>query len=303
MRSIPRHSIPAIRRALLAWHRRNGLRAPWRESGDPYHVLVAAVMAQQTQMSRVLPKYDEFVAAFPTVDSLARASTARVLRVWAPLGYNIRALRLHRAAKRIVREGGFPRTAAELERIEGIGPFTASIIASFAFAEPAAAIDTNVERVVARLVFGKTEGLPPARDLRRATDALLSGRSPARWNQAMMDLGGTVCLARKLKCGVCPVARWCRARPKFERIFARPKARLARTKRPQPPFRNSTRYYRGRIVHALRALPPGASMTQRSLCASLPHRDGLDAARLSEIIRSLHRDGLVRVDGGRVRLP
>src|SRR3970282_1129844 len=115
----------------LDWHRRNGLRAPWRTSGDPYHVLVAAVMAQQTQMSRVLLKFDEFMAAFPTVEPLAGASTADVLRVWGPLGYNMRALRLQRAAQRIAREGGFPRTAAELEQIEGIGPFTAAIIASF----------------------------------------------------------------------------------------------------------------------------------------------------------------------------
>jgi hypothetical protein len=125
----PARHLPALRRALLAWHRTHGLRAPWRASGDAYEVLVAAVMAQQTQMSRVLPKFDEFVAAFPTVEALAHAPAGEVLRRWAPLGYNLRALRLHRAAKLIVRRGGFPRAAAELERIEGIGPFTAAIIA------------------------------------------------------------------------------------------------------------------------------------------------------------------------------
>ena len=150
--------LPPLRRALLAWHRRHGLRAPWRTSGDPYHVLVAAVMAQQTQMSRVLPKFDEFLAAYPTVEALARAPTADVLRLWAPLGYNLRALRLQRAAERIVAGGGFPRSAAELERIEGVGPFTAAIVASFAFGEPVAAVDTNVRRVVARLVAGDIDG-------------------------------------------------------------------------------------------------------------------------------------------------
>ncbi|MCH8850860.1 MAG: A/G-specific adenine glycosylase, partial [Chloroflexi bacterium] len=137
---LSKSDVAALRRALLAWHRRHALKAPWRTSGDPYHVLVAAVMAQQTQMSRVLLKFDEFIAAFPTVQALARARTARVLRVWEGMGYNLRALRLHRAAKLIVRRGAFPRTARELEQIQGIGPFTAAIISSFGFREPAAAV-------------------------------------------------------------------------------------------------------------------------------------------------------------------
>ena len=112
----PPRDLAALRRALLAWHRRNGLQAPWRTSGDPYHVLVAAVMAQQTQISRVLLKFDEFVAAYPTVEALAQAPTSDVLRLWAPLGYNVRALRLQRAAQLVVDAGGFPRTVAELER-------------------------------------------------------------------------------------------------------------------------------------------------------------------------------------------
>ena len=104
----PQRDLVALRRALLAWHRRHGLRAPWRASGDPYQALVAAVMAQQTQMSRVLLKFDEFIAAFPTVEALAAAPAGEVLRLWAGLGYNLRALRLHRAAQEIARQGGFP---------------------------------------------------------------------------------------------------------------------------------------------------------------------------------------------------
>jgi A/G-specific adenine glycosylase len=264
-------------------------------------------MAQQTQMSRVLPKYDEFVAAFPSIESLARAPTSRVLRVWAPLGYNMRALRLHRAAKRIVREGGFPRTVAELEAIEGIGPFTAAIIASFAFGEPAAAIDTNVDRVLARLVFGVVDGVAPPARVRAASEALIAARAAARWNQAMMDLGGTVCVARKPKCEGCPVARWCKARPKLERLARSPRAhsktRLQPGKPRQPPFRHSRRFYRGRIVQALRELPRGASMSQARLFTALPDRDGLDRAAFRELVRSLQRDGLVRASGGRLRLP
>ncbi len=295
-----REQLPSLRRALLAWHQRHGLRAPWRNSGDAYHVLVAAVMAQQTQMSRVLPKFDEFIATFPTVEALARAPAADVLRRWAPLGYNLRALRLHRAAKLIVRRGGFLRAAAELERIEGIGPFTAAIIASFAFAEPAPAIDTNVRRVLARLL-GDAQAQLAGRALLSAAERLISRRAPGRWNQAMMDLGSLVCTSRSPRCDVCPLARWCRARPAFT------KKRVAGRRTPyrkQPPFHNSSRYYRGRIVQALREMPPGASISPGELLASLPHRDGLDETKVVELIASLRCDGLLRVErSGRLRLP
>jgi A/G-specific adenine glycosylase len=303
--------LPALRASLLAWHRRHGQHAPWRESGDPYHALVAAVMAQQTQMSRVLPKFDEFVAAFPTVEALAAASTAEVLRRWAPLGYNMRALRLQRAAKLIARRGGFPRGAAELQQIDGIGPFTAAIIASFAFGEPAPAIDTNVRRVLARL-FGAGDALSD-RVLLPAAETLISRRAPARWNQAIMDLGGTVCASRAPKCGVCPLARWCRSRRRFVKPLRhagerRASYRIDRLKpvpqKREPPFHGSRRYYRGRFVQALRELPRGASLAPQELFDTLPHRDGLDETALTEIIASLQRDGLVRVlRSGRLRLP
>jgi len=292
--------IAPVRRALLAWHRRHGQHAPWRESGDPYQALVAAVMAQQTQMSRVLPKFDEFVAAFPTVEALAAAPTAEVLRRWAPLGYNMRALRLHRAAKLIARRGGFPRSAAELQEIDGIGPFTAAIIASFSFGEAAPAIDTNMRRVLARLVGGS--GALSDRELLPAAQSLISRRAPGRWNQAMMDLGAAVCTSRAPQCGVCPLARWCRSR----RRFVKPLRRVAERRacyRAEPSFHGSRRYYRGRVVQALRELPRGASLSPREVFERIASRDGLEETALTEIIDSLRRDGLVRVSArGLVRL-
>ncbi len=307
-----------MRAALLAWHRKHGMQAPWRESGDPYQVLVAAVMAQQTQMSRVLPKYGEFTEAFPTIDALASASTAQVLRAWAPLGYNIRALRLHKAAQRIVSMDGWPRTAGELQQIDGIGPFTAAIIASFAFGQPAAAIDVNVVRVLSRL-SGSIEPLPE-RALVPLADALCSPRSPARWNQAMMDLGAVVCTSRKPKCDICPLAGWCEARPLFVQSDLTPspfpkgkgnmdshELRRAAEERAQyktkSAFAGSTRYYRGRIVQALRELDGGESLTVRQLLTRIPERDGLHSAGLRSLLAALQRDGLVRVERGRVRLP
>jgi A/G-specific adenine glycosylase len=343
--SLSKDDVAGVRRSLLAWHRRHGQRAPWRGSGDAYQALVAAVMAQQTQMSRVLPKFDEFTAAYPTVETLAAAPTGDVLRRWAPLGYNMRALRLQRAAQTIVGGGGFPRTAAELREVNGIGPFTAAIVASFAFGEPAPAIDTNVRRVIARLLGIEAPG---DRELTARADALISRRAPGRWNQAVMDLGASVCTARA-RCDVCPLARWCRARADLtarslplekkemigqgaqrrvaearagygvDRLKPVPRKGVDRLKplprkgvdrlKPVPrtrkePFHGSRRYYRGRIVQALRELPPGASITPAALYAALPHRDGLSEAGLREVIASLQRDGLVRVlRGGRVRLP
>lgn len=299
--SLSAHDTAALRRALLAWHRRHALKAPWRESGDPYHVLVAAVMAQQTQMSRVLPKFDEFIEAFPTIEKLARARTARVLRVWEGMGYNLRALRLHRAAKLIVKSGGFPRTAAELEQIDGIGPFTAAIISSFAFGEPAAAVDTNVRRVIAR-VAGDIDAAMNDRDVQPAADALISRRALGRWNQAMMDLGARVCVAREPRCDACPIARWCRARPKFANGARRIAERRAGYKS-QPRFEGSRRQLRGRIVQLLRELPHGEAMSARQLRASLPAGRG-SAQQIADVLAGLERDGLIRrLANGRVRLP
>ena len=297
----PEHELRRLRRSLLAWHRRHGLPAPWRLSRDPYQALVAAVMAQQTQMARVLPKFEQFLTAFPTIEALARASRGQVLRLWAPLGYNLRAVRLHRAAQQVVREGGFPRTAEALQRIEGVGPFTAAIVASFAFGERVAAVDTNVRRVVGRLLRGD-DGSLGEETLRAAADALVAPRAAGRWNQAMMDLGARVCTAREPRCAVCPLAPWCR----YRAASARRRGRGARwtTRRASEPFRGSRRYYRGRIIEALRALPAGAALTRRALLARLNVDGGLDKVRLAELIAALQRDGLVEVDArGRVRLP
>jgi A/G-specific adenine glycosylase len=309
--------LPNMRRALLAWHRRHGLPAPWRESRDPYQALVAATMAQQTQMSRVQPKYEEFIAAYPAVESLASASTADVLRAWSGLGYNLRALRLHRAAQLVVGRGGFPRTAEELARIEGIGPCTAAVVSSFAFGEAAPAIDTNVRRIVSRVAFGDVDARTAERALAKAAATLVSRRAPGRWNQAMMDFGALVCTARAPKCGTCPLATWCRARPRIARANgARRVAEPRVAYRAKAAYAGSRRYYRGRIVQALRELPAGASMTPAALLTALtpsPSPGGtgepagaastaIDQALLRELLEALRRDGLVCIERGRVRL-
>ena len=233
------------------------MHAPWRESGDPYEVLVAAVMAQQTQMSRVMPSYERFVAAFPTVESLAEASAGDVIRVWAGMGYNQRAIRLHRAARTIV-DGGWPHDAASLAQIDGIGPFTAAIIASFAFSQPAACVDTNVRRVLGRLVGDETVD---GKRLQSLADGMLAVREPARWNQAVMDYGARVCTVRP-KCGECVVARWCPSRrdqPATNGNRGRP--RCSESPMSPPPTRRAPNRSASRSSRAPRAGGAAASST------------------------------------------
>lgn len=301
-----------IQRALLAWHREQGMHAPWRESGDPYEVLVAAVMAQQTQMSRVMPSYERFVAAFPTVESLAEASAGDVIRVWAGMGYNQRAIRLHRAARTIV-GAGWPHDAAALAQIDGVGPFTAAIIASFAFAESAACVDTNVRRVLGRLVGDETID---GKRLQSLADNMLAVREPARWNQAVMDYGARVCTVRP-KCGECVVARWCpsrrdrpatndhRDRAALLRVADEPATYTARAKpKRQPKFEGSARWWRGRIIDALRTLPPGSSMTMSALRAALSGAGNPPLAdELKVLVSALESHGLIALRGRQISLP
>jgi A/G-specific adenine glycosylase len=291
--------LPAVQQALLDWHEARGLRAPWRESRDPYHCLVAATMAQQTQMSRVLSMYERFVGAFPTVERLADASPGEVIRVWRGMGYNTRAIRLHRAARAIA-AGGWPRDAAALAKIEGIGPFTAAIIASFAFNAPAACVDTNVRRVLGRL-SGEEDVRP--RDLQQLADAALAAWKPARWNQALMDYGASVCTPRP-KCGDCAVAHWCASRDRYTGARVEDRRTRYRAVTRAAPYEGSPRWYRGRIIDALRDLPAGGSLPLTTLARALS--DGgtrVRVAYLRELASALERDGLAVVARGRISLP
>jgi A/G-specific adenine glycosylase len=302
--TVPRiRQLASVQRVLLDWHGKHGLRAPWRESRDPYHCLVAAVMAQQTQMSRVMPSYERFVAHYPTLDSLAAATLGDVIRVWAGMGYNQRAVRLHRAARQIAAHGWPPDTESLVE-IDGIGAFTAAIIASFAFGQPSACVDTNVRRVLGRLAGD--EDLSAAR-LQQLADASMAGTAPARWNQAVMDFGAGVCRTRP-KCGECVVARWCASRSQFteplERVAEqRPAYHAApRRKRREPAYEGSARYYRGRIIDALCQLSAGESLTLRGLNRQLGAM-APDEAELLQLVDVLAGQGLVMRTRGRIALP
>jgi A/G-specific adenine glycosylase len=203
-------SLKKLRSALLDWYDQNRRDLPWRRTADPYRVWVSEIMLQQTRVAAVLDHYARFLQRFPTVQSLAAAREASVLAVWSGLGYYHRARRMHQAAKVIARErkGIFPQTVEEWRTLPGIGRYTAAAIASIAFGETVAVVDGNVERVLDRL-FGRDEGREVA--WQRA-DTLLDPRRPGDFNQAMMELGATICTPRAPQCLLCPLNTWCRSR-------------------------------------------------------------------------------------------
>jgi A/G-specific adenine glycosylase len=263
--------------AILAWYGAVRRDLPWRRTRDPYRILVSEVMLQQTQVARVVPYYEAFLERFPSERALALAPAGDVLRAWSGLGYNRRALALRAAVGAVAREG-WPRDVEGLRGLPGVGPYTAAAVASFAFGAQAAAVDTNVKRVIERL----DRRVRPAAALAARAGALLpAGRAPD-WNQALMELGATVCTARAPACDACPAAS-CRSRGRAPETGAR------RASGGSVRFEQTDRYVRGRVVAALVA------------GAALP--DGIEAERLERALAGLARDGLIVRDEAGVRLP
>jgi A/G-specific adenine glycosylase len=268
-----------LRGRVLSWYRRSGRDLPWRRTRDPYHVLVSEVMLQQTQVSRVLPAYRRFLTRFPTLRALSRAPLGDVLREWSGLGYNRRARDLHRIARS--HESALPRTVAGLDALPGVGAYTASAVACFALGETTAFADTNIRRVLGRALLGRT-----ATDAEAiALDARLgSRRSSARWHHALMDIGATICTARRPRCDVCPLRAVCDYDDDEKS-----------SRRMQSPFRTSDRRVRGAIVRQLALSRDGT--TPDTL------RRGINDARVPRLVRALVREGLAEVSSGVVRLP
>ena len=213
---IPASEILIFRRRLLSWFTRRKRDLPWRRTRDPYAIWISEIMLQQTRVAAVIPYYERFFARFPTVQSLARARAETVLEHWAGLGYYTRARNMHQAAKEIsVRHvGHFPRDHAAALDLPGIGRYTAAAVLSIAYGEPLAVLDGNVARVLARLgaVRGDLRSPPLWRNLETSAQTLLARKAPGDWNQAMMELGATICIPKSPRCGECPVSPWCRAR-------------------------------------------------------------------------------------------
>src|ERR1700719_2634103 len=205
-----------FRAELLGWFATYQRDPPWRRDCDPYRIWISEIMLQQTRVAAVIPYFEKFCARFPEVRLLAEAEEAEVLRMWSGLGYYSRARNLQAAAQQIVREHGgtFPATEEHIRALRGIGKYTTNAILSIAFGEKHAVVEGNVARVVARLeaIRGNLREGPRWESLQRAADCLLAPEAPGNWNQAMMELGATICTPRSPQCLLCPVARFCRAR-------------------------------------------------------------------------------------------
>lgn len=265
-------------------------------------------MLQQTQVERVVPSFERFVARFPTIAALAAASPGEVLREWRGLGYNGRALRLHAASCEIVKKhrGRIPKDGAALLALPGIGRYTAAAIRAFAHDLPDAALDTNARRVLHRLRFGIEH---PPRATPRDLDAFARGLVPVErshdWNSAVMDLGASICTARAPKCAMCPLRRRCAAAPVDAATLERSRSQHARrSTRGSVPFEQTDRHARGRIVDRLRDLPPGQRISLLDLHLDL---SGEIRERTTDQVRALVaclvRDGLVALHGDEVCLP
>jgi A/G-specific adenine glycosylase len=213
---IPAAEKKLFQRRLLSWFAKRKRDLPWRRTRDPYRIWLSEIMLQQTRVAAVIPYYERFLKQFPTVRALARAKPETVLARWAGLGYYSRARNLQRAAKEIVarHSGEFPREHEAALALPGIGRYTAAAVLSIAYEEPLAVLDGNVARVLARLgaVRGDLRAPTVWRNLETEAQELLARKSPGDWNQAMMELGATVCTPKSPRCEECPAARWCRAR-------------------------------------------------------------------------------------------
>jgi A/G-specific adenine glycosylase len=206
-----------FQRRLLAWYRRHGRDLPWRRTREPYRILVSEIMLQQTQVDRVLPKYEQFVDRYPTMEALAEASVDDVRRLWSPLGYNIRPVRLHAIAREsVARYGGrLPDSAETLRRLPGVGRYTAGAILAFAHGQDVAVLDTNVRRVLGRVFLGprRLRRLRGAKTLWDLAAWLVPRGRGYDFNQALMDFGATWCTPRRPRCAHCSMRSFCASYP------------------------------------------------------------------------------------------
>jgi A/G-specific adenine glycosylase len=280
-----------IQNRLLRWYERHKRDLPWRHTKDPYSILVSEVMLQQTQVDRVVPKYLEFLSLFPSLRALANASPADVIRAWSPLGYNRRAINLHRLACVVVdrHDGRLSGCVRQLRLLPGVGAYTAAALACFAFGKPEAVIDTNVERVLNRFDGRSTSS---AGEMRMLAAAYLVPERAVEWNQALMDLGATFCRAAAPDCLRCPMQPVCPTAG----IAVREKRADYRTDRNR--YAGSDRQLRGRIVDALRAAPKGLDFDVLAESTGIEDRE-----RLSKLLAGLGRDGLVHQKDGAIALP
>ncbi len=297
-----RRQLEAIGRQIEGWGTAAGDASrrpelPWRSTRDPWAILVSEVMAQQTQVSRVVPAYQRFLVRFPDPTACAGAPLGEVLRAWQGLGYNRRARNLHRAAEVIVSEhrGRVPRLLADLLSLPGVGAYTARAVMAFAFDADVGVVDTNAGRVVARAVAGRP--VSPG-EAQRLVDAMVPRGRGWHFGQALLDLGAEVCVAGEPRCPLCPVRRRCRWTASGRGEHPDPAVGSAGVSTPQSRFAGSDREGRGRLVDALRRGPVHRGRV--SMVVGWPG----DPDRVERVVAALVAEGLIVTDrSGRLELP
>lgn len=276
---------------LLEWGAQHRRALPWRDTRDPWSIHVSEVMLQQTQVDRVVPKYLAFLERFGSVADCAAGAASEVIRLWDGLGYNRRALHLHRAASAVVErfDGEYPTELGDLMSLPGVGPYTARAIMTFAFEFDVGVVDTNVGRVLARI--GGQRLLP--NQAQAIADDLVPIDAGWAWNQAMFDLGALVCHRRNPDCGACPVSGSCR----WQSCGPDPADSSAGVSGGQSRFDGSDRQGRGKLIKALRS-----QRQRRDQVAELMGWP-TDPERAERVLEGLLRDGMVRLEGQYVTLP
>jgi A/G-specific adenine glycosylase len=276
----------AIVKALLSWYRKHARQLPWRETRNPYRILVSEIMLQQTQVSRVLLKYPEFLKLYPNFTSLAEARTGNVIRAWSGMGYNNRAIRLKQIAQRVVNEygGKLPRDSETLRTFPGIGRYTANAIACFSFEQDVAVVDTNVRRILARLFPHQARKM----DEWDLAGWILPEKNVYNWNQALMELGALRCTVNNPLCGNCPLNRLCKSAYSVQPVHRN----ISGKKKPVIP----DRIYRGRIVAELRKIDHRHRLDANRLRV-LVHLAGTNQKRklFTNLTEGLQRDGLIQI--------
>ncbi len=298
------HKQKSLTAAILAWYKKNGRHElPWRQTTNPYHILVSEIMLQQTQVTRVITKYQEFLAAFPTLETLATAKTSAVITAWKGLGYNRRALFLQKTAKAVVEDhaGIFPQDLETLKTLPGVGDYTARAVLSFAFDVKTPMMDTNHRRVYRRTLLGRKEIsdkelLPHAEKLVKVIkQRAWKGHSVVyHWNQALMDLGSHFCTTRNPKCEECPAKAWCKAYPD---ILTKGDILKPNQKKKSIRFEDTDRYVRGRMIDLLRDKGRVSFPTLRKKFAQV------EVKRYRNILEKLEKDGLIKREGNGMVLP
>ncbi len=276
---------------LLSWSRTELRHLPWRETRDPWKVLVSEIMLQQTQVARVLDRWPRFLERFPTATDCANGAASDVIELWAGLGYNRRAVNLWRAAVQIRDEhqGQLPTTVEGLRALPGIGPYTARAVAAFAYEQDVGVVDTNVGRLLARWT-GETLAPKPAQAL---ADALVPSGQGWRWNQTLFDFAVAVCTKKQPACAACPLRTACA----WAGVGDDPAAGSAGVSTGQSPFEGSDRQVRGRITDALRQGPMELADVERFA------RPDDTPASLRQIVTGLIDDGLAELQDSTLRLP